>query len=69
MTKHRRITGFVIVALLAIVATTANVRSHSHLTGLLTAPAMSSTTQIARHRIKVKNRQHPAMSRVMEAFG
>jgi hypothetical protein len=44
MTKHRRITGFVIVALLAIVATTANVRSHSHSTGLLTAPAMSSTT-------------------------
>ena len=44
MTKHRRITGFVIVALLAIVATTANVRSHWHLTGLLTAPAMSSTT-------------------------
>jgi hypothetical protein len=45
MTKHRRITGFVIVALLAVVATTANVRSHSHSTGLLTAsPAMSSTT-------------------------
>jgi hypothetical protein len=43
MTKHRRITGFVIVALLAIVATTANV-PHSHSTGLLTAPAMSSTT-------------------------
>jgi len=42
MTKHRRITGFVIVALLAVVATTANVRSHSHSTGLLTAsPAMS----------------------------
>jgi hypothetical protein len=43
MTKHRRITGFVIVALLAVVATTANVRSHSHSTGLLKAsPAMSS---------------------------
>jgi hypothetical protein len=42
MTKHRRITGFVIVALLAVVATTANVRSHSHSTGLLAAsPAMS----------------------------
>jgi hypothetical protein len=43
MTKHRRITGFVIVGLLAVVATTANVRSHSHSTGLLKAsPAMSS---------------------------
>jgi hypothetical protein len=43
MTKHRRITGLVIVALLAVVATTANVRSHSHSTGLLKAsPAMSS---------------------------
>jgi hypothetical protein len=42
MTKHRRMTGFVTVALLAVVATTANVRSHSHSTGLLAAsPAMS----------------------------
>jgi hypothetical protein len=42
MTKHRRITGFVIVALLAVVATTANVRSHSHSTGLAVAsPAIS----------------------------
>ena len=29
MTKHRRITGFVAVALLAVAATTANMRSHS----------------------------------------
>lgn len=29
MTKHRRVTGFVAVALLAIAATTANMRSHS----------------------------------------
>jgi hypothetical protein len=42
MTKHRTVTGFVVVALLAVVATTTNVRSHSRSTGLAnTSPAMS----------------------------
>ena len=39
MTKHRRITGFVAVALLALAATTVNVRSHSHSTNLAVASA------------------------------
>jgi hypothetical protein len=34
MTKHRRITGFVAVALLAVVATTATMRSHHGTTDL-----------------------------------
>jgi hypothetical protein len=33
MTKHRTITGFVAVALLAVAATTATMRSHSPWTG------------------------------------
>jgi hypothetical protein len=37
MTKHRTITGFVAVALLAVAATTANIRSHSHSTDLAIA--------------------------------
>jgi hypothetical protein len=42
MTKYRTITGFVAVALLAVAATTTNVRSHSHSTGLaIASPAMS----------------------------
>jgi hypothetical protein len=42
MTKHRTVTGFVAVALLAVVATTTNVRSHSRSTGpAITSPAMS----------------------------
>ena len=39
MTKHRRITGFVAVALLALAATTVNVRSHSHSTNLAISSA------------------------------
>jgi hypothetical protein len=39
MTKHRRITGFVAVALFALAATTVNVRSHSHSTNLAIASA------------------------------
>jgi len=39
MTKHRRITGFVAVALLALAATTVNVRSHSNSTNLAIASA------------------------------
>ena len=42
MTKHRTITGFVAVALLAVAATTTNVRSHSRSTGLaIASPAIS----------------------------
>ena len=41
MTKHRTITGFVAVALLAVAATTTNVWSHSHSTGPAITPAMS----------------------------
>ena len=52
MTKHRRITGFVTVALLAVVATTANVRSHSHSTGLAVA---SSAISIAELTVGTKN--------------
>jgi hypothetical protein len=39
MTRHRTITGFVAVALLALAASTANVRSHSHATNLAIAAA------------------------------
>jgi hypothetical protein len=39
MTKHRRITGFVAFALLALAATTVNVRSHSRSTNLAIASA------------------------------
>jgi hypothetical protein len=46
MTKHRRITGFVTVALLAVVATTANVRSHSHSTGLAVASSAISIAEL-----------------------
>ena len=42
MTKHRRITGFIALALLAVVATTTNVRSHSHKTVLgIASPGLS----------------------------
>jgi hypothetical protein len=41
MTKHRTITGFVAVALLAVAATTTTVRSHSRSTGPAITPAMS----------------------------
>jgi hypothetical protein len=42
MMKYRTITGFVAVALLAVAATTTNVRSHSHSTGpAIASPAMS----------------------------
>jgi len=39
MTKHRRITGFGAVALLALAAATVNVRSYSHSTNLAIASA------------------------------
>jgi len=39
MTKHRRITGFVAVALLALAVATINVRSYSHSTNLAIASA------------------------------
>jgi hypothetical protein len=39
MTKHRTFIGFVAVALLAVVSTTANVRSHSPSTDLAIASA------------------------------
>jgi hypothetical protein len=46
MTKHRTITGFVAVALLAFAATTANLRSHWHSTGLaIASPAMPLAEQ------------------------
>jgi hypothetical protein len=41
MTKHRTITGFVVVALLAV-TTAANVRSHSRSTNLAIASAGTS---------------------------
>jgi hypothetical protein len=52
MTKHRRITGFVTVALLAVVSTTANVRSHSHSTGLLTASPVMSPAELT---VEIRN--------------
>ncbi len=42
MTNHRRITGFIAVALLTLAATATNVRSHLHSTGRATAsPGLS----------------------------
>jgi len=46
MTKHRTVTGFVVVALLAI-TTAANVRSHARSTNLpITSAGMMSLTEL-----------------------
>jgi hypothetical protein len=42
MTKHRRITGFVAVALMAVVATVSTTRSHSHSTDGIVARTIAT---------------------------
>jgi hypothetical protein len=44
MTKHRTITGSVVVALLAVAATAATMRSHSPSTERILAPASGNLT-------------------------
>lgn len=44
MTKHRRITGFVAVALMAVVATVATTRSHMHSTQGIVVSASTIAT-------------------------
>jgi hypothetical protein len=43
MTKHRRITGFVAVALLAVAATVVNTRSHSPSTQIVASAGTIAT--------------------------
>ena len=48
MTRHRTITGFVAVALLAVAATAATMRSHSHLTdGIVVAAGTTVSKSLA----------------------
>jgi hypothetical protein len=48
VTKHRTITGFVAVALLAVAATAATMRSHSHLTdGIVVSPGTTMLKDLA----------------------
>ena len=43
MTRHRTITGFLAVALLAVAATAATMRSHLHWTDVTVDPATTTT--------------------------
>ena len=45
MTKHRTITGFVTVALLAVAATAANVRTHAPATDGIVVSAGTTTSK------------------------
>ena len=45
MTRHRTITGFVAVALIAIAATAATMRSHLHWTDVTVASAGTTTSE------------------------
>jgi hypothetical protein len=45
MTRHRTITGFVAVALIAIAATAATMRSHLHWTDVTVASTGTTTSQ------------------------
>jgi hypothetical protein len=64
MTKYRTITGIVAVALLAVAATTTNVRSHSHSTGPAVALVAMSPNELAVHVDKLPTEDFNDMSLV-----
>ena len=45
MTRHRTITGFAAVALIAVAATAATMRSHLHSTGVTVASTGTTTSE------------------------